>query len=139
MSVRLPDKPSELIRLALADLEKVEADPAFEIDMDVWFIRRRLRPVCAVCQAGAVMAMTLNAERTREHYPRQWDQDTALKLLALNDFRAGWVHDGLETMHIDPPDSLPNEFRDFPAYATDPAAYKAVMREMADQLEGAGL
>ena len=53
----LPDKPSELIRLALADLRKCEADPRYLIDMAQWH-RPVTSELCHVCLAGAVMART---------------------------------------------------------------------------------
>ena len=33
----LPDKPSELIRVALSDLEKTEADDRYEVHIEEWF------------------------------------------------------------------------------------------------------
>ena len=35
---KLPDKPSELIRVALGDLAKCMADPRYFIDMRGWHI-----------------------------------------------------------------------------------------------------
>lgn len=35
-AVDLPEKPSELIRLALRDLETVEANPHYEVNMASW-------------------------------------------------------------------------------------------------------
>lgn len=53
----LPDKPSELIRLAVADLQSVRNDPRYVIDMDWYFENRyKNKQVCTVCLGGAVLA-----------------------------------------------------------------------------------
>ena len=52
----LPDKPSELIRLALSDLEKCEGDSRYEVDMNEWHVPTQKGHVCYVCLAGSVMA-----------------------------------------------------------------------------------
>lgn len=64
--ITLPDKPSELIDLALRDLADVESDPNYCVEMEVqwhaslyWY--QSGRPKCAVCLAGAVMARSLHA------------------------------------------------------------------------------
>jgi hypothetical protein len=57
--VELPDKLSELIRVAVKDLEACRADPAYVIDMFDWHLPRG--GVCHVCLAGAVFAKTCGA------------------------------------------------------------------------------
>jgi hypothetical protein len=54
---QLPDKPSELIRLAVKDMQLCEADPRYKLDMRSW--HRPVEGACHVCMAGAVMAQTL--------------------------------------------------------------------------------
>ncbi len=61
----LPKKPSELLTLALADLEKVEKDKRYRVNMSNWqTVRdkssRDKTKVCEVCLGGAVLAKTLN-------------------------------------------------------------------------------
>lgn len=58
--VTLPNKRSELLKLALADLEKCELNPRFRIDMYYWLISGPYH--CVVCLAGSVMAQTLNMD-----------------------------------------------------------------------------
>lgn len=70
---KLPNKLSELIRLAMKDLELVENDEKYKVDMDMgswhfpWFSEEAEHfdvddevEVCNVCLAGAVMAKTLD-------------------------------------------------------------------------------
>ena len=47
-------KPSQLVRTALSDLNLVEKDPKFGIDMDFWAERRG--ETCFVCFAGGMLA-----------------------------------------------------------------------------------
>lgn len=54
----LPNKPSELIEVALVDYAKVKRSKKFVIDMGDWYTRRGAG-ICHVCLAGAVMAKTL--------------------------------------------------------------------------------
>lgn len=127
-------KPSELIRLAMTDLVKCEADDRFKIEMDTWHEYDEEDNVCKVCLAGSVMAQTLGAERTRDHDPFDMDEWTE-RLEALEEFRTGDVDDGLEYMEIE--DAGLN--RKVTDYHEDPVAFKADMGRLADDLEKAGL
>ena len=95
--VRLPDVPSELLALALDDLEAVNADPLYEIDMWIWHIPRGYNhekhtyTYCAVCFAGAVMAKTLNVPYDQSAMNDQFDKDTNNKLVGINSFRSNNV------------------------------------------------
>ncbi len=85
-------KLSELIRLALADLLKVERDKRYVVNMGVWHIPNG---VCQVCMAGAVIAKTLGinymvddgAVAGEEYWPQY---------AALNDIRLGDIDDALQ-------------------------------------------
>ncbi len=99
----LPDKPSDLIEVALNDLRRVRKSKKFKIDMYDWF-SGQLDGRCSVCLAGAVMAKTLNLKVS--------EGDTLIpncnlrvspvsaKLEALNSFRTGEVIQGLRDMGI---------------------------------------
>jgi hypothetical protein len=55
----LPDKPSDLLQLALDDLELCEKDRNYTIDMSEWHTPSQDESEkCAVCIAGAVIAKT---------------------------------------------------------------------------------
>ena len=70
----LPNKRSELIKVAIADLELVEKDKNYTLNMDQWHV-----PIiedfnldfksCAVCLAVAVMAKSLDCDINRRIYP----------------------------------------------------------------------
>lgn len=94
----LPNKPSELIRIALTDLQSCVADPEYYIiNMDTWH-----EPVkngkCEVCMAGAVMAKTLNIDRERREFPSSLGSKFSSKLCAIDYFRGGYV--GLAFMRL---------------------------------------
>lgn len=58
MEPRLPDYPSQILEVALEDLEKCEKDPKFSINMSTWS-RVGLDGVCEVCLGGSVLAKTI--------------------------------------------------------------------------------
>lgn len=95
----LPSEPSELLMLALMDLEKIENTPGYVIDMGMWHEPRG--GFCHVCLAGAVLAETLNK-------PMNWDFDhfsmtTELhsKLNAINNLRTGDVVSAVYELDFD--------------------------------------
>jgi hypothetical protein len=137
---KLPTKPSAAIRLALADLRKVEEDPSYTVRMD-WWHWPISEGVCAVCLAGAVMAKTLGAPRDDIGPSRlasmgviaPYERDV---LVSLDSFRCGFVEQGLSefyrrtietSVHVTPPQ-----------YEKDPEGFHAAMNELADALEKEG-
>ena len=134
--MKLPDKPSELIRLALADLALCAADPNYRIDMGQWHMPEH--GVCQVCLAGAVMAKSLNASRAAEFYPEDFPENRK-KINALDVFRDGLVCTAL----IDLGQDLSNwghgaRSREISSYSKDPDAFMADMHDLADDLEAKG-
>jgi hypothetical protein len=105
----LPDKPSELIRVALADLEKCKLDPRYSIDMLSWHQFDKLIGVCHVCLAGAVMAKTFQCHPELCVNPYNFPREIASKLHALNAFRTGAIIYGLNWLKIEIPDSIRND------------------------------
>ena len=136
---KLPDLPSELIKLALEDLIIIEADPEYEVDMTDWHAPNS-RGHCFVCLAGAVMANTLDTSRYEDVVPGEFDEDTRRKLLALNSFRMGYIHIRLkelgisDTIYSDLPMEIP-----ITTYRDDPTEWKEGMNKMASMLEEVGL
>ena len=152
--------PSALIRVALADIEKVEDDPAYEVETSVWHTpvlllsdeARRgwgftcLKPeTCLVCVAGATMAMSLGADRSEKWLPCDYPDAVEKRLRALDQFRVGDVTGGLAEMDAD--DSLDgisiNVLRGFydemPRYEAEGGAWHEAMEEIASNLEEMGL
>ena len=141
----LPDKPSELIRVALADLRKVEAMPeTYRVDMNRW--HHPMGGKCSVCLAGSVIAQTLGEDPAIDTDHDEIDVDAeglGDKLSALNDFRMGDVHWGVHTMLGESTvRGLPEELHTAliaPYDAADPEAFHRDMAKLADDLEAAGL
>lgn len=91
----LPNKPSELIVLALADLIKCERSSKYAIAMDTGWHAPRSPSTCEVCLAGGVIAQTLGASPNDFKMPTCYKIGLQRKLDALDDFRCGRVGAGL--------------------------------------------
>lgn len=92
--VRLPEKLSELIRVAAKDMEKALLADEYIIDMGNWhswraFLDTDGKPVhkCAVCYAGTVMAGTLGADKEEEFDPHVFGTYNQPRLSALDSLR----------------------------------------------------
>ena len=64
MSNKLPNKPSELLSLALKDLTAAERTKTINIDMGIYYEKNNDK-TCSVCLAGSIMAKTLK-DKTKE-------------------------------------------------------------------------
>lgn len=115
----LPDKPSELLKLAMKDLELVEQNPKYKLDMGIWHEKKK-SGACAMCFAGAVMNRELGCNE-QEHMvePEDFDKPTTKKLWALNNFREGYLQTALQHFGIDiETTNLPENYTD---YYTEPS------------------
>lgn len=125
----LSNKPSQLLLQAMLDLEKVEADPNYKIDMGTWFA---VNSKCTVCLGGAVMAKTLGLKEAVEsfqmtetlvsgEYDANLNFDELIgnlgpdsfmsgslgrKLSAINCFRTGDVKAALQDMGVAMPEFM---------------------------------
>lgn len=95
---KLPDKPSELIRLAISDLNKVKKD-GHRINMNV-YLHAYVDQKCMMCLAGSVMYNTLELRPIKSIDPLCLHPKDASKLIALNEFRIGYVKSGCLLMGI---------------------------------------
>ena len=129
---RLPDKPSELIRLALGDLKKIESKPNYSVDMDVWVEPGR-DDICRVCLAGAVLVERYDIHNVHTVE----DDDTNNKLDALNWFRMGDAIMGLVEMGIEASEDNYAELSVLGVayYEDDQKAFYHDMERMASKLE----
>lgn len=143
---KLPDRLSDLIRVALADLRKVEKSKRYVVDMTRWHANEEneegaLR--CHVCLAGAVMAKTLGIRADCNTNPDLIDpfsRDVRKKLLALDEVRKGNVSAALYL--LDPRASLPaviDGWQEAPPYVHSSKAFHKYLGDLADQLQAAGL
>ena len=107
--MNLPDRPSELLRVALDDLRKCEADPRFKIDMSQWVMPQD--GVCYVCLAGSVMIQELGASPKIGCLPSHFSEEVSDKLDALNEFRMGFIDAAYESLGQELPENLPEGIR----------------------------
>lgn len=133
----LPDKPSELIRVALRDLRRVEDNPNYKIDMMVWHCPDGNDGVCRVCLAGAVMA-GLGAPPDESLSPYGYPARTVQALCSLNRFRQGRIHHALNALHIQPDDHTPSD-RPVTPYETSPEDFQIELANIAKELAKVGL
>ena len=144
-----PEKLSSLIRLALDDLAKCEADDDYVVDMDVYHEPSPNEGTCRVCLAGSVMAQTLDTPRDVDRVPvwyldsrdmRRWG--TALS--ALNRARLGDLLGAIREMGFPVPDSyftnvsLSSRAIRIPRYSDSPSAFRTALKDSAEYLEGLG-
>ena len=99
---KLPDKLSELIRLALHDENAAHRSSRYEVDMSTW---HSPNGKCSVCFAGSVMAFSLEASIEDNYDPCDFDEDTQLKLKALHEVHVGDITAALACM--------PNTYKEF--------------------------
>lgn len=94
----LPNKLSDLLELAVRDVQKCEAEPTrFRIDMGRWHTPL-LSGTCAVCMAGAVLAQTIGvADGQYVAWKRIVEQ---AQLVAINELRTGDFVDAAHTLDI---------------------------------------
>ncbi len=85
---KLPNKLSDLILVAVADLEDVEKDERYKVHMGDWHHPER-DGKCFVCLAGSVMAKRLKAIPSAVLWPESFDKEIEKKLVALDDVRNG--------------------------------------------------
>lgn len=134
MNSPLPDKLSDLIEVALRDLEAVENDKRYTVNMGWWHRPNVYDHTCIVCLAGSVMAKSLDVSPDRTRYPNDFDDKTEAKLGALNWARVGDVDYALH--HLDVPQSSYTSFnRSVVDYQDDPEQFKADMREIVAALK----
>lgn len=145
---KLPHKPSELLKLALTDLELVEKDNDYTVVMSTWHHRGE-DGVCAVCLAGSVMAKTCNLDINEsficsENKHMIKDQD---KFIAIDALRKGYLHAALKRLKIHSSiyNILPEFYvlRDYQqmslSYNRSPSEFKEHMCTIIGILESEGL
>ena len=131
----LPDKMSDLIRVALADLRKVEAMPnKYIVNMNAWHHGATGKHRCNVCLAGAVLAQTCKVPRSQLCNGIAGPEDR--KIDALNELRSGWVSDAAQSLGIDREGFRDREIID---YNENPEEFHAQMEQLAKDLAEAGL
>ena len=87
----LPNKPSDLLELALSDLEKCSKDKRYKLNMHTWHAKNNFskEKLCHVCMAGAVMAKTLNVGIDEIKNVDSFTFETRDKIMAIDALRQG--------------------------------------------------
>lgn len=143
LNIELPKKPSALIRLAVEDIEKCEADPRFRIKMTTW-LDEPVPGLCEVCAAGAILVQhaTVDLETLLNDFDKAlsdaWPWTPPAFMHAVDAFRCGCIIDGLRTLDIKPPRGIKDRTNVIP-YNLHNGLFKADMRRLATYLEGFGL
>jgi hypothetical protein len=123
-------KPSELIKMALEDLEKCEQDPKYKIYMSTWCEMHRDQ--CHVCFAGAIMAQRFRYENADlDNFDVVWRN----RFKALDRFRRGEVSEALAILGI----NVPCDYRQVTHYNYDRDLFKQEMHQIGKDLEEQGL
>ena len=96
------NKLSELLNLALDDLELVENDDDYAINMKTWHYQDKESDPCEVCLAGSVLAKTFNVSKTYNFNSSDVSigQETMPKLYAIDCIREGDLKTALWYLNI---------------------------------------
>ena len=140
----LPNKPSELILLALKDLKLAEKSEKYEIRMEDWHNPAipEIEEIhkCEVCFAGSVMAFSLEGDINRHYEPKDFPGEEG-KLDALDSFRSGQVSYGMREFYGDKDTTYYEEIHDYflvPHYHDDREGFHEAMAEITDHLKEKG-
>lgn len=138
---RLPDVPSKLLRVALADFIACEQNSDYELNPYMWHSFRYTPNKCCVCFAGSVIANRLGAGLYEIKTPYCFDFITKNRLLALDAISKGSIDGFFHYMGMKQPDSLPLTCCDFfcDIYDSDIEAFIAWIEGFIGILEAEGL
>lgn len=131
----LPDKLSDCLEVALADLERCEKNPAYEIRMMDYHEPRG--NVCSVCLAGAAMA-GIGVPPNVDAAPGDFNHHNASRLNAISGVAVGDVFTGLVYMGVECPDSM-RRLKSPIHLGEDRTEFKAYIRSAIEGLRKEGL
>ena len=88
----------KLLKVALDDLEKVNKDPYYALNMRIWHrASRTVSPgVCYVCMGGAIMAKSFNINSGYECAPSEFKSSIKRRLYAIEQIRSGALVSAME-------------------------------------------
>lgn len=132
---KLPDKLSDLIEVAIKDLEACEKDSRYVVCMGVWHNAYPTLNTCVVCLAGAVMAKSLKGKSQLILYPCDFEETRQLE--ALDSCRGGDVCSAFFTLDLDQ-DKGVRFNRDIALYECDRKLFKSQMLDLAKDLREEG-
>lgn len=121
-----PEKHSEMILLAIQDLERIERDKRYQIDMDSHWHQPNSH--CSVCFAGAVMAKSLKVSRDETFEYDDFGDDWEEVFSFLDHIRLGFWNDGFNE----------RRFPNIKDYKDDPKDFKFQLRCVAAWFKSQG-
>lgn len=142
LAVKLPDRPSVLLRMALLDLESFTDRPGLSVDMLNWVRWLPDGKHCTACLAGAwlVQRSGLDLKDPAMFSPgglldfNKVTRDVRDAMEALDAFRRGDIQNALCALGVRQPDDL-SDTEWVGEYHDDPAKFKAAMLEIVKLLE----
>lgn len=140
----LPNKMSELLKLAMKDLAKVEKQKKkYDIYMHDWYIPKDefYKEKCQVCLAGSVLATTCklgdSANFNFENNSNGLPQSLERKLVAINALRVGEVQEAFGILN--PLLNLEGLDRNIIDYQTSKKLFKKEINQLIKDLEKVNL
>jgi len=128
--MNLPEKYSEVLRVAIADMEKC-VEQGIEIDMWQWVKKEYQGKLCSVCLGGAAMVQTIN-----EHCSDNLSTHNQDRCFFLNDVRRNELIDAFVLAEI--PSKLSENSPRITPYEQDPKQFKEDILALANYLEKHG-
>ncbi len=132
------NKPWQLIRDAVADLQLQRKCDFIEINMCLWHENAKYLSSpgrCLQCFAGASISRRLGVSLATSCTPSLFDEDTRKKLVALNEFRKGEIGTALVVLGIPNRGYSPTWRLGVTDYSSNPERFIQDMLTMADDLE----
>lgn len=131
MKSKLPDKASDLLELALNDLEACEQDKEnYQVTMSQWHTGE---DICRVCLAGSVIAKSLNIPKWLKTNPDKFDRGIRRKLKALDALRLGDIESALYLLKGSFPEYMVETFY-MPLYCESALLFKSNLRNIIEYL-----
>lgn len=129
-------KLSDLLELGLADLRKQEEAPNSRVDMNIWLTSNGH---CAACLGGSVLRYSLGFDGKRKirlmsDLLREVDHESAVRLVALNELRRGWVQHAADSLGVKTK-VLDRSVRE---YGVDKSRWWSAMHQLLTELKAAG-
>jgi len=148
ISVRLPNKLGKMLTKALDDLEWVEKNPKYKVNMGAFAKRKSAKGICEVCLGGTQLIDGLPSDPISlidgDSVLNVVSDSLARKMFALDNLRQGRVGEALAELENPDPKEIVygNDHaldRDVEDYHTNPRLWKAQMRLLAVELEQANI
>lgn len=136
----LPDLPSELLEVALRDLEAVEQDDRYVVEM--WDLHKPRDGKCYVCLAGATLGKSYNLGFSEDVLISELPERLSNKILCIDAFRRGNITSGVEYLskprfaNVDIAKKIKKAAIDkYIPYHLSPSTFKAYIRSLIIELK----